>query len=141
MAKVIFEDMVAKTPELKSAGITIESAGTFDMNHQEASDKAIQVMKEQGLDLTSHRSKHIDQDLVDWSDIILVMKYEHMEYILDQFTHARNKVQMLTEFAGEKGDVADPMGQGIETYRQCAVQLSSLLKRISEEIAKGWVEE
>ena len=111
------------------------------MNHHEASDKAIQVMNERGLDLTSHRSKHIDQDLVDWSDIILAMEDEHREYILDHFTHAQKKVQILSEFTGEKGDVADPFGQGIETYRQCAGQLTSLLRTISEKMAKGLVEE
>lgn len=141
MAKVIFEDMVAKSPQLRSAGLTVKSAGTLDMDHHEAGDKAIQVMSEQGLDLTSHRSRHIDQDIVDWSDIILVMEEEHREYILDQFTHARNKVKMLTELAGEEGDIPDPIGQGIETYRQCAGRLTSLLKTISDKMAKGLVEE
>lgn len=139
MAKVIFEDMVAELPVLRSAGIAVKSAGTLNIDHHKAGDKAIQVMKERGLDLTSHRSKYIDQHLVDWSDIILVMEYEHREYILDQFTHAHNKVQMLSEFAGERGDVPDPIGQGIEIYRQCAEQLTSLLRVISEKMAKGLV--
>jgi len=141
MAKAIFEDMVVKSPELRSAGTAVKSAGTLNMEHHEASDKAIQVMKERGLDITSHRSRYIDQDLVGWSDIILVMEDDHREYILDQFTHAQNKVQMLTEFAGEKGDVPDPIGQGIEVYRQCAEQLTSLLRAISEKMAKGLVRE
>jgi len=140
MAKVIFEDMVAKSPELRSTGITVKSAGTLNMDHHEASDKAIQVMNEQGLDLISHRSKHIDQDLIDWSDMILVMEEEHREYILDQFTHAHNKVEMLTELAGEKGDIPDPIGQGIKTYRQCAGQLTSLLRTISEKMTEGLAE-
>jgi protein-tyrosine phosphatase len=139
MAKVIFDDMVAKSPQLRSASINVRSAGTLDMDHHEAGDKAIQVMNAQGLDLTSHRSRHIDQDLVDWSDIILVMEEEHREYILDQFAHARNKVKMLTELAGEEGNIPDPIGQGIETYRQCAWQLTSLLRTISGKMAKGLV--
>ena len=141
MAKVIFEDMVVKSPELRSAGITVNSAGTLNMDHHDASDKAIQVLKERGLDLSSHTSKHMDQDLVEWSDIILVMEDEHREYILDEFTNAHNKVQMLSEFAGEKGDIPDPIGQGIETYRQCAEQLTSLLRTILEKLAKRLVGE
>lgn len=139
MAKVVFGDIVAKSPELRSAGITVKSAGRLNLDHHKASEEAVQVMQERGLDITAHQSQHIDQDLIDWSDVILVMENKHREYILDQFTHAQKKVQMLTEFAGEKGDVADPIGQGIEIYRKCAEQLTGLLKTISDKMAKGLV--
>ena len=134
MAKVIFEDMITKSPELTSAHIAVKSAGILNLDHHKASDEAVQLMRERGLDMTEHRSRHIDQDLIDWSDIILVMENEHRENISGQFPHVQKKVLMLSEFAGEKGDVPDPIDKEIETYRQCAELLSRLLGVMADKM-------
>ena len=133
MAEAIFEDMVGKEPELQSAGFAAKSAATLSLGRNQATDEAIQAMCEKGLDISLHRSRHIDRDLADWADVILVMEHEHKHYVLERFPHARQKVHLLTEFAGEEGEVADPFGSGIEAYGQCASRIASLLK---ESIAK-----
>lgn len=90
-------------------------------------------MREKGLDISQHGSTHIEGILIDWADVILVMEHEHKHYVLEHFPHARQKVHLLTEFAGEEGEVADPFGCGIEEYRHCAEQLTLLLTIVLEK--------
>ena len=137
MAKAMFEDMVLKSPELSSAGVTVKSAGILNLDPHKASEEAVQVMQERGLDITTHKSQHIDLDLIDWSDIVLVMENEHIEYILDQFPYDQEKVHLLSKFAGEQGDVPDPIGQNIDVYRECARILTHLLQVAAEKMIKG----
>lgn len=128
MAEAIFQDMVGKEPELQSMGFTAKSTGIYDLGECQATGEAIQVMDEKGLDVRAHRSKHIKDVLVDWADVILAMEHEQKHYIEKYFPHAGEKVHLLTEFAGEEGEVPDPFGCGIEAYRQCVDKLRSLLR-------------
>jgi len=127
MAAAILQDMVMKEPELQSIGFTAKSVGIYDLGERQATDEAVRVMHEKGLDISQHRSTHIDGVLIDWADIILVMEHEHKHYVVERFPHAREKVHLLTELADEEGEVADPFGCGIKEYRHCAEQLMSLL--------------
>jgi len=134
MAEAIFQDMVGTEPELQSAGFAAKSAGTLDLGRSQATDEAIQVMREKALDISLHRSRHIDGDLIDWADVILVMEHKHKHYILANFIRADEKVHLLTEFAGEDGEVADPFGGGMKGYRQCVDKLASLLRVMIENM-------
>jgi len=110
MAEAIFKNMVEK----ELTDISVISAGTISLGRCQATDEAVRVMHEKGLDISQHRSTHIDGILIDWADVILVMEHAHKHYVLEYFPHARQKVHLLTEFAGEEGEVADPFGCGIE---------------------------
>jgi len=134
MAEAIFGDMVGKDPGLRQAGINARSAGTLESNGHEAVDEAAQVMLEKGLNMNSHRSRHIDADSVDWADVILVMEHKHEKYIAANFPRASEKVHLLSEFAGEKGEIPDPIGCGIGTYRECADKFIRLLSKVLEKL-------
>lgn len=136
MAKAIFEDMVLKSPELSSARVAVRSAGILNLDHHKASEEAVQVMQECGLDITAHQSQHIDLDLIDWSDLILVMENKHKEYVLNQVLYAQKKVYLLSQFAGEEGEVPDPIGQKIDAYRECAELLTRLIQVVTEKMIK-----
>jgi protein-tyrosine-phosphatase len=138
MAEALFRDMVVKNPALSGAGIEVRSAGTLaGIDSSPASDKAIHVMGEHGLDISSHRARQIDGDVVDWADIILVMEYGHKDLILTCFEGTGEKVHLLTKFVGEDGDVFDPIGCGVQAYRDCAKMLQSLIKATIDRITSG----
>lgn len=134
MAEAIFEDMVGKEPELQSAGFAAKSAATLSLGRNQATDEALQAMREKGLDINLHRSRHIDRDLADWADVILVMEHDHKHYILANFTRADEKVHLLTEFTREKGEIPDPFDCGVQTYRECADRLASLVRAVLERM-------
>jgi hypothetical protein len=62
------------------------------------------------------------------------MKPEHRTYIIAIFGDDGNKIHLLTHFVGEPGYVADPIGLGLEAYRQCADQLLVLLTSLKKRI-------
>jgi protein-tyrosine-phosphatase len=134
MAEAIFTDMARQDPELKSAGICAKSAATFSVDREKATGEAVQVMTEMGLHIDRHRAKHIDEKLIDWADVILVMEHQHKHYIADRFPEAKEKVYLLTEFVGEEGEIADPYCLGIEVYRECVNRLISLLKLVLQKM-------
>ena len=69
MAEALFAHMV---PEAE-----VGSAGTMDWSSQPAHEYAIAAMAERGLDLSAHRSRHLSENLVDESDLIVVMSRNH----------------------------------------------------------------
>ena len=91
-------------------------------------------MREHGIDISQHKAKHINTELVNLADIILVMKPEHRTYIIAIFGDDGNKIHLLTHFVGEPGYVADPIGLGLEAYRRCADQLIVLLTLLEKHI-------
>ena len=133
--KLFFRDIISKEPELSSVGIDIKSAGTIQgIDGAPATSEAVAVMREHGIDISQHKAKHINTELVNWADIILVMKPEHRTYIIAIFGDDGNKIHLLTHFVGEPGYVADPIGLGLEAYRQCADQLLVLLTSLKKRI-------
>ena len=135
MAEAIFRDIISNEPELSSVDIAIKSAGTLQgIDGAPATNEAIAVMREHGIDISQHKAKHINTELVNWADIILVMKPEHKSYIAAVFGDNGNKIYLLTQFIGEAGYVADPIGLGLEAYRRCADQLIVLLTLLEKHI-------
>jgi protein-tyrosine phosphatase len=135
MAKAIFEHMVNKDADLRTAGIDTRSAGTCVVAGGRATEKAMQVMRVKGLDISFHVSKRVDGVLVDWADLILVMQGAHMEHIKNCFPHSVEKVKLLTHFVGEEGEVPDPLLENTNiAYRECANLLESLTSAMIERM-------
>ncbi len=134
MAEALANNIIEKDEELLSCDIQIKSAGTMDFGSHEATYATRQVMLEKGLDLSKHSPKHVNEDLVGWADLILVMEYEHKQYLQNQYPYANHKVHLLSDFVGEKGDVTDPLAAGIETYRKCSERIELLTAKVLERI-------
>ena len=111
----------------------IRSAGIMAGSGLPASAEAIKVMTEKGLDLSQHRSQRLDEELLQWADIVLTMTDSHRQHIISRYPISANKIYTLAEFSGiEHIDVIDPFGLGIEAYRQSAVQLQQLIKQLTK---------
>ena len=133
MARVLFEDIVSKDPMLSSTSIEVDSAGT-DVAFDSATPQAIAVMRECGLDLTCHQPKQVDTGLIERADLILVMESWQKLRIAYYSPAAESRAFTLTEYVGEDGNVSDPYGGDIDTYRDCAARLQRLLTRLAETL-------
>ena len=105
----------------------VSSAGLSVLFSASAAENACAVMEERGLDISAHRSKQLTEEMVREADLILTMTERHAALVCTFFSHARGKTKTLAAFAGKEGDVADPFGGSLETYRACAQQIESLL--------------
>lgn len=113
----------------------IRSAGTMAGTGLPASPEATKVMAEYGIDLSRHHSRRLNEDLLQWADLVLTMTESHRRQIISSYDIPAGKVFTLAQFSGNKqADVADPFGAGIAAYRKSAQQLQMMIKLIVEKI-------
>jgi protein-tyrosine-phosphatase len=110
------------------------SAGVWALDNHPASDKAIAVMAERGIDITDHIAHTITYDDIAESELILVMSREHADVIRNTWPQYGWKVHRLSEMVGKRKDIQDPYGSTITEYRACADTLSAYIKQGFERI-------
>ena len=115
--------------ELDNFGYMMGSAGVAAMAGMPASSHAIEVCREQGVELEEHRSLPLTSHEIEACDRIFVMGHGHLQSIVDHYPQAADKCFLLDS----DGDIADPIGMGLEVYRQCFNQIEKAVKqRVSE---------
>jgi protein-tyrosine-phosphatase len=98
----------------------VTSAGTWGVNGHPASENAVIVMAERGVDISTHRARTITAADVADADLILVMSREHLLLLESTWPQYRWKMHRLSEMVGKRRDVSDPYGGPVEEYRACA---------------------
>lgn len=134
MAEGIFKYLSQHRPEL-----TCESAGLAAYPGFPASQNAIKVARKYGVDLSSHLSQNITEDLLKKADYVFVMTSVHLHVIKSQFPQYSDKVYILKEYAKtDEGvfspDVDDPIGQDEIAYELCFLELEKAIKGVLEKL-------
>jgi protein-tyrosine-phosphatase len=112
----------------------VASAGTWGVNGRPASENAITVMAERGVDISAHRARTITGGDVAEADLILVMSREHLHILESTWPQYRWKIYRLSEMVGKRKDVKDPYGGPVEEYRACADILAGYIENGLEKI-------
>jgi protein-tyrosine-phosphatase len=144
MAEGLFKKMLRERKE-DNRGFYIISVGISALPGMRATPEAIQVMAEQGIDISRHIATQVQEELIKKADLILVMSDTHKDYIKKKFTFAKSKIYLLKEFAqiaefksiqktDENYEIVDPLGRPIEFYRIIARQLKENLEKILDKI-------
>jgi protein-tyrosine-phosphatase len=119
--------------------VDVRSAGTGALPGTRATDEAVDVARERGVDLTLHSSQPLTPELVGWADLVLAMGPSHLHVIAE--LGGREKAAFVTDFvAHEPGRaVADPFGGNHDNYRETYEELegavSALLDRLEPILA------
>lgn len=95
-----------------------------------ASDGALLVALEHGIDLGAHRAQPLTRELVDAADLVLAMGDRHLGRVLE--LGGAGKAFLLTDFAshGERTrGVADPFGGDLAAYRETFEELDGEVRR------------
>ncbi|MBO8126099.1 MAG: low molecular weight protein arginine phosphatase [Firmicutes bacterium] len=110
--------------------VQVSSAGVSALPSMPASPEAVEVLaKGWQLDISSHKATQLTDELVSGADLILTMSKSHQDYILQVVPEAKEKVFLLSEFAGQNGDVSDPIGRGREEYQRVAEEIEGYLQK------------
>ena len=134
MAAAIFKKRLAErlgksAEDLGELGYRVQSAGTFAARGSRASEHAVEILAEQGCDLSRHISQPVTLELLMDSDRILALghaNHEVVELLLEEIPEGdRPRLEMLSE----RG-IADPVGGDIEEYRQCAAEIEQAVERL-----------
>lgn len=113
----------------------ILSAGLSTMDGLAATSEAVTTMADEGIDLTHHKSRQLNADLIQNADYILTMTGAQCDYLQDKFSDKVSVIYTINEFAGEGNkDIIDPLGRGLKAYQECAAQLKELLPRVINKL-------
>ena len=113
---------------------SVRSAGTWALDDRPASEHAVAVMAERGVDIADHSARTLRSADIAEADLILAMSREHEQMIVHTWPQYRWKVRLLSEMVGKRRDVKDPYGLPIEEYRACASVIDDYLERGFERI-------
>ena len=116
--------------------IAAASAGVGAAEGTPASDGALLVALEHGVDLGDHRSRPVTRELVAEADLILAMSANHLERL--QQLGAGTKAQLLTDYAaGRAGGrhISDPFGADLAEYRRTYAELETEVGRVLDRLA------
>ncbi len=110
------------------AGWKIGSAGLAAADGLAASIEAVEALAELDIDLAPHRSRWLTRAMIDTADLVVVMTNRQACEIRRRFPEAGERVSLLTSFApGGGGDIADPIGSDLATYRRIRDQIDEAL--------------
>ncbi|MCX5693618.1 MAG: low molecular weight protein arginine phosphatase, partial [Candidatus Omnitrophica bacterium] len=117
--------------------IRVNSAGVMALTGMGASEGTREVLAKEGIDASAHRSQRLTKELVNRSDIILVMEDVHEDQILQLAPEVKNRLFLLKEFArinDSNLNIADPVGGSLEFYQKTFFTIKDAVERISKII-------
>lgn len=135
MAEGIMRSMLEDMGKI-SQGVEIYSAGLAALPNQLASKHAIEVMKEDNIDLTKHRSKQVTDTMVEQSDLILTMTKAHKDAIVSRWSNSTHKTYTLKEYT-QDNTFSDKMDKELEDlYIKIDSKREGFLEEYKEDIKK-----
>jgi len=120
-------------------GFDAGSAGLLALPGNSATFLAQKVAARHGVDLTGHRAKRLSRELVDRSDLILVMEKPHKDELLADFPEAADKTFLMRRFArfGSRiRGIADPYGLQYDAYRFCYLDIEDAVSGLVDYLIK-----
>jgi protein-tyrosine-phosphatase len=115
--------------------VDVQSAGTSAWDGAPASDGALLVGLERGIDLSQHRAQMLTRELVRDADLVLAMGPHHLERI--EALGGSGRSYLITDFASHGASarpVNDPIGGELEVYRATVDELDSEVRRVFDRI-------
>lgn len=107
----------------------VQSAGTSALVGSPADPSAVQVCRDAGLDLASHRARQITPELLRAANLVLVMESGHRDHLCRIAPWATGKIWRWGHHAGT--DIADPYKLGLDKFQ---IALETIVR-----LGKTWV--
>jgi protein-tyrosine-phosphatase len=117
---------------LRQAGledeVEVSSAGVHAVSGRPAAATGVELLRRRGVDLSSHRSRAVSVELVERSDLIVVMEEGQRQSLFHLAPEALARVFLLSELSGRHGDLEDPWGGSELDYERCIAEVERLLE-------------
>lgn len=116
--------------------VEAESAGFYDEEGRSSPKLAVEAAERFGVDLSGHRSQVVDEELVDESDVVVLMDVRNYVRFRGHYPEKVEKAFLLR--AGrEDFEISDPYGKDIgalmEAFAEVTRSIDSLLGPVSPE--------
>lgn len=106
-----------------------QSAGMYAAEGAPASPEAIETLRQIGIDLTSHCSRPLTNEMAFSADLIVTMTAGHRDELLDYLPELGHKVFLIKSFGTSRvaADVSDPFGGSLNVYRKTRDEIDQAL--------------
>jgi protein-tyrosine phosphatase len=108
--------------------LEVGSAGTRAGKGNAPPPAAIELLRLRGVNLAAHRSRPVSVELVEASELIVVMEEEQRQSLFHLAPDALARVFLLSEFSGGHLDIEDPWGGTEADYARCIAGIDALLE-------------
>jgi protein-tyrosine-phosphatase len=122
--------------------VEVSSAGVHAWTGAPASDGALLVALENAIDLSEHRARAVDKELLATQDLILVMSPHHLERV--EALGGRGRAHLLSSYASRGTSaraITDPFGGDLDAYREAyedlRAEVRAAMERLAEERARN----
>ncbi|WP_230411629.1 low molecular weight protein-tyrosine-phosphatase [Collimonas humicola] len=113
---------------------TVRSAGIDALVGYPADPYSIQIMREQGIDISGHRAQKLTRRMVSEADLILTMDSVQKRHIESVYPAAKGKVLRSGEFGDF--DIPDPYRQDMHSFRQTYRLIAQGMDELARKIAQ-----
>ena len=134
------EGLFKKFTEDRGDEFSVSSAGISALDGFPATEETIRVMRENGADVSGHRSRRLTAEMIESANKIFAMERFHKDWILRLAPEAANKVMLLTEYS-KKGDgftaeidIPDPIRMSDHFYQNILSIIKDCVKKIAESL-------
>ena len=135
---VMAEGLLAQALKKKNrSDVEVLSAGIAAFSCLGPTLETLELLSQEGIDMSAHRSKKADKLMLLSSDLILVMEDYHEQYILELTPGLRNRLYLLKEFAkiSDSGlNIGDPIGQTENFYEKTFYTIKEAVAKIVDLI-------
>lgn len=117
-------------------GISVRSCGTAVSPLYRVPPPVIALMSAENIDMSGHIPYQINNKLIKWADIVLVMDDYHMQYLEAIAPGQKSKVFLFKEYVSAEGpkQIRDPMGQPEHVYAETSAELKKCVGMLINKI-------
>lgn len=115
--------------------IEVKTAGVMTPTGLLPQPEVVQLLKEEGVDISHHRSHPVTLQMIEDADLILGMSSFHVQTAIRRSPATRGKAFLLKEYVGYSGkaiQIGDPMGGTMEIFKKCFEQIKDALEKLVE---------
>ena len=112
--------------ELSRRGVndmSVSSAGLIAIPDDVPEQATIDAARRAGVDVASHRARRFEPSLLADNGWVLVMEAEQREAVLSAPGSDEQRIELLSRFSSEPGDIGDPEGQGAKDFDRCVARI------------------
>jgi len=135
LAEVLCRQMLCQAlgcspQELPARGFVVQSAGVAAFPGDPATELAIEVAAEYGANLTDHRSRPVNSELLEQATDVITMTHAHAAVLKYRYPGIG---PVPVPLCGDDEDLLDPIGGDLAVYRACAETIRKHLQRFLNE--------
>ena len=119
--------------QIISENMEIEAKGLVVLMPEPINQKAEAVMQYHGLNFEKEMSKQLTEEDFGDSTLVVTMNMQQKQKIYSDYKNAKN-VCVLSEIAGEEGEILDPYGGPLTGYEKCFEEIQELVTKMTNRL-------